>query len=340
MNSIWQIPHSSGCKIFGWDQPSPILAQSTRRFGSVRPHRAFVPPHPEGIRLPVLYCLSPWTHSGRSMVQWEAFKEDLPSRLMRLIKAQTIPACVVIFPDMFTDFGGSQYIDSDCVGKHASHIVHELIPFVEEHFPVIPGWSHRGVFGRSSGGFGAIRFAMDFPQVFAAIGCHAGDMGFDWVYRRSLIDLCTGLAKHQTPCRLLDYLKLQKKLSGWDINVLMLLGMCAFYSPNQDSESGFDLPLDINSGEISEAVYQRWTANDPVELVSQQKAQDALGELSTLFIDCGNKDQFFLQYGSRRFSKRLKDVGIKHVYQEFDDNHSGTNYRFDESLPRLLSALV
>ena len=52
------------------------------------------------------------------------------------------------------------------------------------------------------------------------------------------------------------------------------------------------------------------------------------------------KDQFNLLYGARRLVRRLNDLGIAHRYEEFPDNHSGVDYRMDESLPFLVHALV
>jgi hypothetical protein len=36
---------------------------------------------------------------------------------------------------------------------------------------------------------------------------------------------------------------------------------------------------------------------------------------------------------------RLMEHGIPHRYEEFDDNHSGVDYRMDVSLPFLVRAL-
>ena len=58
-----------------------------------------------------------------------------------------------------------------------------------------------------------------------------------------------------------------------------------------------------------------------------------------MYIDCGEKDQFNLLYGGRRFVRRLNDLGIAHRYQEFPDNHTGFDCRMDESLPFLAQAL-
>ena len=64
-----------------------------------------------------------------------------------------------------------------------------------------------------------------------------------------------------------------------------------------------------------------------------------LRRLRALYIDCGEKDQFNLLYGARRFVRRLNELGIAHRYEEFPDNHTGVNYRMDESLPFLAQAL-
>ena len=58
-----------------------------------------------------------------------------------------------------------------------------------------------------------------------------------------------------------------------------------------------------------------------------------------LYIDCGEKDQFNLLYGARRFARRLNELGIAHRYEEFPDNHTSVDYRMDESLPFLAAAL-
>ena len=61
--------------------------------------------------------------------------------------------------------------------------------------------------------------------------------------------------------------------------------------------------------------------------------------MKALYIDCGDIDQYNLVYGARRMTKRLTEMGVKHVYQEFPDDHSSVDYRMDVSLPILSKAL-
>ena len=62
--------------------------------------------------------------------------------------------------------------------------------------------------------------------------------------------------------------------------------------------------------------------------------------MKALYIDCGDVDQYNLVYGARRMHKRLADLGVAHVYEEFDDDHSAVDYRMDVSLPILAKALA
>jgi S-formylglutathione hydrolase FrmB len=285
-----------------------------------------------------LYCLAPWTSAGRAQFAWKPFRESLPDRIDRLM-ASGMPPVVVVAPDLYCEtFGGSQYVDSEALGPHATVLVEDMIPFVEANLPVKPGKDRRIFFGRSSGGYGAIRLAMDFPEHVGAIASHSGDMGFEIMFGSDLVTLPKTLARYEG--RVEDYLKDlrdQPKISGGDMHALMLLGMAATYSPNKSVALGYDLPIDLYSGKLNEDVLRRWAEHDPVT-VSDDKIE-ALKSLRGCYLECGTRDQYNLLYGNRQFHDRLKKAGVEHRYEEFDDNHSGTDYRFDQSLPWLVARL-
>ncbi|RZA25674.1 MAG: esterase [Proteobacteria bacterium] len=299
-----------------------------------RPLTVIVPEGAADRRFAVYYCLAPWTNAGRTQAQWEPFKESLIDRVERLTASGQIKPAIFVCPDLYTGFGGSQYINSQYFGPHGDHVVHELIPYIEKNYPVLPGPLSRGVFGRSSGGFGALRLAMDYPGTFAAVACHSGDMGFDLLYRRDLVDLCYALARYSgDPKAYLKALQAAPKIDGKSIHTLMLLGMAAFYSPND--KSGYDLPIDVFTGELKLDVWQQWASQDPVWMIDETKNQEALRALALLYIDCGNRDQYHLHFGARQLRRKLERYGIAHKGLEFDDNHSGTAYRYDVSLPMM-----
>ena len=113
-----------------------------------------------------------------------------------------------------------------------------------------------------------------------------------------------------------------------------MLAMASCYSPNADAEIGFDLPFDLETGELLDTVWQLWLRQDPVQLVDRHA--DALRSLQTYYIDCGKWDEHHLQLGARIYTRRLRELGIEHIYEEFDGGHRNTAHRYEHSL-RLFS---
>ncbi|MEK7382604.1 MAG: esterase, partial [Elusimicrobiota bacterium] len=102
---------------------------------------------------------------------------------------------------------------------------------------------------------------------------------------------------------------------------------------NPKSPYGFDLPVDLRTGERVPAVWKRWDALDPVFACAKHAA--TLSRLKTLWFDAGTKDEFFLHLGARRLSDALKHLKVKHVFEEHDRGHFDMDARLDISLPLL-----
>lgn len=289
-------------------------------------------------RFPVIFDLVGYTGSGWSHVAWKNFSESVPERLDRLMANDSMGPTIVVFPDCFTALGGNQYINSTALGPYADYLVAELVPFVDSQLRTLSGREHRGVFGKSSGGYGALVHGMLHSDTWSAIACHSGDLYFDLAYWPDLPKLLSGLAPYGGDvAKFLEAFHAKLKPSGDDIHALMLIAMAATYDPDPDTPLGFHLPVDSVTGRVREDRWQRWLEHDPVRMVA--KHGDGLRKLSELFIDCGTRDQYHLHYGARIFVEELERQGIAHHYEEFDDNHSGIDYRFDVSLPRLWRAI-
>ena len=130
---------------------------------------------------PCWWILSASRGSGLSHTNWAGFRENLPERLDRLIGEQRMPPVVVAFPDCFTRLGGNQYINSASMGAWEDFLLHEMLPAIEQRFGC-GGTGRRGVFGKSSGGYGAITHALRHSDIWSAAACHSGDMGFELCY--------------------------------------------------------------------------------------------------------------------------------------------------------------
>ena len=332
----------------------------------VRRFPVWLPPQydhgPEGRHFPVLFDLVGYTGSGWSHTNWQNFAENLPERLDRLLADRKMGPAIVVFPDCFTSLGGNQYINSSAIGRYADYLIRELIPFVDAEFRTLADRDHRGCFGKSSGGYGAIVHGMRYPEHWGAVADHSGDAYFDFCYRSDWPNTLTELTRYRKPDRkagaydveraraglrkglddgrvkrFLAAFRDKEKPTGSEIMVLMNLCMAASYDPAPSAPNGFRLPFDLETGEIIEARWKQWLKHDPVHMVADHKR--ALRSLKGIFIDCGWRDQFHIHFGTRQLSGALTRAGIPHRYEEFDDTHSGIDYRMDRSLPFLYRAL-
>lgn len=287
-----------------------------------------------GRRYPVLYFLPGFTGTGRGSVRYDPWKENIVERFDRLIAEGKAREAILVIPDCFTAYGGSQYLNSSAAGRYEDHVVVELVSFIEDKFAAMRGPEGRALFGSSSGGFGALTLAMKHPDVFGHAAAHSADLGFDAGYGTDLLKLCVALQKHGGSLeRFVAEFRRARDKSGFDFAALNALAMSACYSPNPKSPLGFDLPVNPRTGEKIPAVWKRWEALDPVNACV--KHASGLARLKTLWFDAGTRDEFFLQLGARRLSNALKKLKIKHVHEEHDRGHFDLSARFDVSLALL-----
>ncbi len=298
----------------------------------------YVPAGCNGDGLPLLVDLVGFGSSGLSHTNWVAHRENVPERLDRLIGAGRMAPVVVAFPDCFTRLGGNQYINSAAVGAWEDFLIGEMLPAVETRFGC-GGKGRRGVFGKSSGGYGALTHALRHADVWAAAACHSGDMGFELCYLPDMPAVLRSLAGSGNSIeRWWQQLEGASKRPGGVFETVNILAMAASYDPDPTQYLGLRLPVTFDTCEVIEERWANWSRQDPVQAVESLGHNLAL--LKALYIDCGERDQFNLLYGARRFVRRLGELGIAHRYEEFPDSHSDVDYRMDESLPFLVKALV
>src|SRR5262249_1170223 len=143
---------------------------------SLRDLHVYLPPgHDPAEPTPALLALAGFTGNGAMLFAPDPLGEDLRSRLDRLILTGRCPRVSVAAPDCFTRVGGNQYINSTATGPYEDYLVGEVMPFVAAR-NAVKAW---GVFGKSSGGYGAIMLAMRHPGAFLAMADHSGDACFE-----------------------------------------------------------------------------------------------------------------------------------------------------------------
>ncbi len=290
-------------------------------------------------RYPVVVVLTGYGSSGPLLLNLRPWDESLPQQLDRLINSGAMPPIIVVMPDCWTRFGGSQYLNSSATGRYEDYLIQEVVPFVDAHYRTLPEAAHRGIMGKSSGGYGALVQAMHHPEVFGAAACHSGDMYFEFCYLGDIAKLHANLASYGGWDKLRDTLETIRPKNTKFYQTVGTLAYSMAYAPNPDAPEGFDMPIDMETGALDEATWARWLAHDPVRKIDRPEYADALRRLKLLYLDCGEQDEFSLQVGARLFVRKLEALRIACHYEEFPDGHFNIHYRYDVSLPMISQAL-
>jgi hypothetical protein len=291
-------------------------------------------------RYPSIYAIQGLTGQLDMWRNRFPFRRNFPELVDELFAADGSPQALVVFVDAWTSLGGSQFIDSPGTGRYLTYICDELVPFVDKRYRTLEGPEHRGITGKSSGGYGAMVDPMLRPDVFGGLATHAGDALFEMCYLpdfrksvRALRDNYDGSFERFWE----DFHSRPPLSKETDYHLLNDWCMAACYSADEDGT--VQMPYDTVTGELRPEIWERWLAWDPVRMVPEHA--DALRSMKAIYIDCGKRDQFFLDLGAEAFRRALEGIGVTDVFFElFDGTHSGIEYRYPLALKYLAERLA
>src|SRR5271165_2781573 len=249
---------------------SPALEGNPLGDSSRRPLWVYLPPGYDdepGRRFPCVYVLQGYF---AALPGWGLRSNNLrptyPEMADELFSSGGAPPCIVVFVDAWTSLGGSQYVDSPATGRYHTYLCEDVVSFVDATYRTLDDPAHRGVQGKSSGGFGAMITAMLRPDVFGGFASHAGDALYEY-------------------CYIPEFPKASRALRAWDGAIdrwwadfngrepltrpddhllLMMLGVAACFSAAADGTP--ELPFEPTTGALRPDVWARWLAWDPVRM--------------------------------------------------------------------------
>jgi Putative esterase len=309
---------------------------------SSRPLWVYTPPgydaEPDR-RYPAVYVLQGYTGYLSMWRNRTAYRQPFPEMADAMFAAGQAPPCIVVYVDAWTAYGGSQFVDSPGTGRYHSYLCDEVVPYVDARYRTLPAAAHRGVSGKSSGGFGAMITPMLRPDLFGGLASHAGDSLYELSYltefakaARALRDDYDGSYEafwadfHSRPAMSKDS----------DPSLVMVYGCCAAFSAEPDGT--VVLPFSVATGQLIPAVWQRWLDWDPVRMVPAHA--EALRGLRGIYLDAGKRDDWFLDLGAAAFRAALERIGVTDVFFElFDATHMGIDYRYPIGLRYLAERL-
>jgi putative esterase len=321
---------------------SELLAGNPLGDPARRPLWVYLPPGAAdgGERLPSVYVIQGFTGQLDMWSNRGFFEPTLLERLDRMFAAGECPPAAIVLVDAWTSYGGSQFINSSSTGPYMDYLCDEVVPFVDRRFPTLAAREHRGLTGKSSGGYGAMVVPMLRPDVFGALASHAGDALFECASARNFPVVARILRDHFEG----SYQQFFERLSHvdpfrFDIHgrVLEMYAYAACYSPDPDQPGRALLPFEVDTGRLVEDVWQQWLAWDPVRLVPRHA--QALAGMRRIYLDAGRRDEFFLDLGAQAVAKELARAGIDHTLELFDGAHGGLTYRYPGAIRELVLAL-
>ena len=320
---------------------SELLAANPLGDPARRPLYVYRPPgvepdHPRP--LPSVYVIQGFTGQLDMWLARTAFEPTMVERLDAMFAAGECPDAVVVLADAWTSYGGSQFINSAGTGRYLDYLCDEVVPFVDGRYPTAADRDHRGLTGKSSGGYGAMVVPMLRPDVFGALASHAGDALFEACYLPSFPKTARALRDDFEGswetffARLRDADHMDFKRFG----PLEAYGYAACYSPDPDAPGRALLPFDAD-GRLVEDVWAAWLAWDPVRMAPARG--DALRSLRRVYLDAGRSDEYFLDLGAQAFARELERLGVAHTLELFDGRHGGLTYRYPGAIRELVLAL-
>ena len=267
-------------------------------------------------------------------------RTTFPEDVDELFSDPATPPCMVVLVDCWTSLGGSQFLDSPATGRYHTYLCDEVVPFVDGRYRTLAACEHRGISGKSSGGYGAMVTPMLRPDLWGGLATHAGDALFEACYARDFAPCARLLRDHYEGSfdRFLDDFRSRTAFTReGDEELFETYAMAACYSADDDGT--VRLPFDPATGQIVGDVWRRWLAVDPVRMVPEHA--DTLRSLRAIYIDAGTRDEWYLDLGAEAFRRELAAIGVTDVqFELFDAGHMNIGYRYPVGLRYLAERLA
>lgn len=264
---------------------------------------------------PVIY----YFHSiGWSNERMFASGNSVQPLLDRAIAKGAIGEFILVAANYSSPTLGSWYENSSTSGRWIDFTIKELLPYVDEQFRTIRHRDSRGLAGEFMGGYGALKFAMLYPDLFSVVyalhpvgtgsGVRPMQFGADWkkIYQSNAFAELWG--DHYAP--------------GF-------VAMAQAYLPNPNKPPFYcDFIVELKDGE------PKVIAENFVKLSSRffldGLLRDNLNNMKSLraiAFDWGRYDMTQSHiYSNQAFTRMLDDLGIDHIAEEYNGGPSDKNW--------------
>ncbi len=158
-----------------------------------------------------------------------------------------------------------------------------------------------GISGHGNGGYGALRIAVDFPLIFGSVSVMSSPLDFE-----SLLDFVPAFMDSNGVNRQTGqgYHQINPDPNTLDRLSSLFFAMAVAFSPHElsnpdlntffrltSSGRGVDFPFD-SLGNTVDVIWNKWLAADLKTRISNMTASDTSLKHTSIYIDCGDQDEF------------------------------------------------
>ncbi len=246
----------------------------------------------------------------------------------RLIANGEIKPMFICMPDASTYYGGTFFANSRLLGDWETMMAEELINYMDADelgsgFRTLAQKESRAIGGHVSGGYGAMRIAMKFPDLFNSVSAIDAPLSFangnlDEVIESFLTE--QGIASEQD---LLDTDTLGIREQPYK---MLIFTMAGTFSPASNVDVRPDnagalekmriqLPFDYQGNKVQD-VWQMWTDNDLYSWLDNATYQQALAN-QNLHLEYSDHNLFGFNNETEDFLAKLSQMGIPYESEVF-----------------------
>jgi Putative esterase len=269
-------------------------------------------------RYPVIYFLpNPVGDSYR----FDFDHRDAQGLFDQAIAVGVIQKFILVVVDMNTPLGSSWYVNSSATGNWEDFVIQELVPYIDANFKTLPNRDSRGIAGIFIGGYGAIRFGMQHPDVFGSVyAMHPVGTGTG-------VGLSAAIPKWDILANAKSVDDVQK-----DGGTQIFTTMFQAHLPDPDKPPLFiDLLARQEKGRliIDTKLMERFRNNFYLETMIDKYA-DNLNSLRGFKFDWNRSDANFDHvYANQAFTRKLREFGIAHQAEEYNGTWDDSNWSVD-----------
>lgn len=301
--------------------PAPSLAGNLLGDPDRQPAFVYLPPGYDdepARRYPTIYLLHGVLDSPEVWVEPVYDGMTIQTTMDSLIAAGEIGPAIVVMPNGRNAYGGSYYANSPVTGRWADYIARDVVAYMDRSYRTIPARESRAILGHSMGGLGAIRLAMQYPEVFSiAWGmnpCCLCCVDLDLVHDP---ELWRRMGEYRSAEEMWKALE-----ENDDIWPLILAGVAAAFAPAPAAPPLYvELPATVVDDEVVlTPAAERIGAALPLAHAAERV--DALRSLRGLAFDTAFGDEFaHIPPATKAFSDSLVALEVPHLYEVYAGDH-------------------